>query len=90
MYSCLAVLFFYGRFILLQKEITRNLQKTFLRILIIACLYGIAMEIIQKYFIPNRDFDIYDIAADCVGAIGGFHCSETVCYECPDRRMIYY
>lgn len=48
------------------------LQKTFLRTMIVACLYGIAMEFIQKYFIPNRDFDIYDIAADCVGALGGF------------------
>ena len=41
-------------------------------ILIIACLYGTAMEYVQKYFIPNRDFDIYDIAADVVGAIAGF------------------
>ncbi len=41
-------------------------------ILIVACLYGTAMEYVQKYFIPNRDFDIYDIAADTVGAVGGF------------------
>jgi VanZ family protein len=41
-------------------------------ILIIACLYGTAMEYVQKYFIPNRDYDIYDIAADIVGAVAGF------------------
>jgi len=41
-------------------------------IFIVACLYGTAMEYIQKYFIPNRDFDIYDIAADIVGALAGF------------------
>lgn len=41
-------------------------------ILIVACLYGTAMEYVQKYFIPNRDFDIYDIAADTVGAVAGF------------------
>ena len=41
-------------------------------ILIVACLYGTAMEYVQKYFIPNRDFDIYDIAADIVGAVAGF------------------
>ena len=23
----------------------------------------------QKYFIPNRDYDIYDIAADTTGAV---------------------
>ena len=43
-----------------------------LTILVIACLYGTAMEYVQKYFIPNRDYDIYDIAADVVGAILGF------------------
>jgi VanZ family protein len=26
----------------------------------------------QKYFIPNRDYDIYDIAADTTGAIIGY------------------
>ena len=54
------------------KEGKRNLQRLYLRIVVIACLYGTAMEFIQKYFIPNRDFDIYDIAADVAGAIGGY------------------
>jgi VanZ family protein len=49
-----------------------NLQGLYLRIVVIACLYGTAMEFIQKYFIPNRDFDLYDIAADVAGAIGGY------------------
>ncbi len=38
---------------------------------IIGCLYGIAMEYVQKYFIPNRDFDLYDILADIAGAFLG-------------------
>src|SRR5262249_20322308 len=41
-------------------------------LLIIASLYGIATEFIQKYFIPNRDFSIYDIAADIAGALIGY------------------
>ena len=41
-------------------------------IFIVSCLYGIAMEYIQKYFIPNRDFDVNDILADILGAFGGF------------------
>jgi VanZ family protein len=53
-----------------QKNISYN--KLLLRIAIIASLYGIAMEYVQKYFIPNRDFDIYDIAADVAGALLGF------------------
>lgn len=46
-------------------------NRTF-RILVVACLYGIMMEFIQKYLIPNRDFDIYDIVADSAGAVAGY------------------
>ena len=36
------------------------------------CLcYGIAMEFVQKYFIPNRSFDVGDIIADGIGSIIG-------------------
>jgi VanZ family protein len=60
--------FYYG-----AKLGTKNFPyKQSFFILIIACLYGTAMEFVQKYFIPNRDYDIYDIAADVVGAIVGF------------------
>ena len=41
--------------------------------LVIFCLFsislGIALEFVQLYFIPNRDFDIWDIVADTLGAI---------------------
>ena len=30
------------------------------------------MEYVQKYLIPNRDFDIYDIVADIIGAATGY------------------
>jgi len=30
-------------------------------------LYGIVMEFVQKYFIPNRSFDLKDILADGLG-----------------------
>jgi VanZ family protein len=55
-----------------KREKNNYFYRTSLVILIIACLYGTAMEYVQKYFIPNRDFDIYDIAADVIGAIAGF------------------
>lgn len=36
------------------------------------CLgYGVAMEFVQKYYIPNRSFDIGDIIADGVGCLLG-------------------
>lgn len=34
--------------------------------------YGVAMEFVQHYFIPNRSFDVGDIAADAVGCLIGF------------------
>ena len=41
--------------------------------IIIFCLFsislGIALEFVQLYFIPNRDFDVWDIVADSLGAI---------------------
>ncbi len=54
------------------REGNINLNRKYLRITIIACLYGYAMELIQKYFIPNRDYDIQDIAADVIGAVLGY------------------
>jgi VanZ family protein len=54
------------------KKTNENLRKKYLRITIIACIYGYVMELIQKYFIPNRDYDIYDVAADVLGAIIGY------------------
>ena len=58
-------------------------------ILVIACLYGVATEFIQKYFIPNRDFDIYDIAADLQVQLLVSICSEIKCfgiYKSADTR----
>ena len=55
-----------------RKDLHNGLNKKLFRIFLIACLFGIAMDFVQKYFIPNRDFDIYDIAADIIGAICGY------------------
>jgi VanZ family protein len=52
-----------------EKNNLSNIR--FIIIFVIACLYGIGMEYVQKYFIPNRDFDVYDIASDIAGAVLG-------------------
>jgi VanZ family protein len=44
----------------------------FLYISLSCFLYGIMMEFAQKYLIPNRSFDLGDIAADGVGCAIGF------------------
>ncbi len=33
---------------------------------------GVIMEYIQKYYIPNRSFEVWDIVADSAGSILGF------------------
>ncbi len=38
-------------------------------ITIIGLLFGIAMEFVQKYFIPNRTCDIDDMIADGMGCL---------------------
>jgi len=35
---------------------------------VLANVYGISMEFVQKYWIPGRDYDLADIIADMIGA----------------------
>ncbi len=38
----------------------------------VACLlYGLLMEFVQKFWVPNRSFDPGDVVADGVGAAAG-------------------
>ena len=45
-----------------------KLLRQFFYIFILANIYGIGMEFVQKYFIPFRDFDTSDMVADMIGA----------------------
>lgn len=51
-----------------------NSQKRnwFLAIMLIGIGYGISMEFVQKYWIPNRSFEVMDILADSVGCLLAF------------------
>src|SRR5436305_13094916 len=55
-----------------RKEKNNHSPSRYVLILIIACLYGVATVLMQKYLIINRDYDIYDILADSIGAVLGF------------------
>jgi VanZ family protein len=55
-----------------KKNSQNNIRKIFFQIMIIGFLYGIAMELVQKYFIPLRSFDIGDILADGIGSFTGY------------------
>ena len=41
----------------------------FIRIALAAIVWGIAVEFLQKYFIPGRDFELLDWAADSMGVL---------------------
>ncbi len=55
-----------------RKEKNNQSDSRFVLIVLIACLYGYGTELMQKYIIPNRDYDIYDILADSIGALLGY------------------
>jgi VanZ family protein len=40
-------------------------------LLFLALLYGFFVEFVQLWFVPNRSFDLYDVASDMTGAIIG-------------------
>lgn len=42
-----------------------------LGIVLVVTLYGLAIEFIQKYLVPNRSFDMMDVLADGTGAAMG-------------------
>ena len=54
------------------KNTRSDRRKILFKIMVVGCLYGILMEIVQKYFIPFRSFDLFDILADGVGCFIGY------------------
>jgi VanZ family protein len=49
-----------------------NFLTLFITIAFLCSLYGASMEFVQENYIPNRSFDIWDIAADTIGSFGVF------------------
>jgi VanZ family protein len=43
-----------------------------IRISLAAIVWGITIEFLQKFYVPSRDFDLLDWAADIVGVIIAF------------------
>ncbi|WP_212001410.1 VanZ family protein [Chitinophaga sp. HK235] len=44
---------------------------TLLLFIVIAAVYGFIIELIQKYWVVGRSFDLYDALADTLGAVAG-------------------
>jgi VanZ like family len=54
-----------------KKKKSNSFKNLFILIAVIWFAYGIGMEFVQRYFIPNRSFDVKDIIADGVGCVIG-------------------
>jgi VanZ family protein len=51
---------------------TKNAEKHFVLIMLMGIAYGIVMEFVQKWWIPNRSFELTDILADATGCVLGW------------------
>lgn len=49
-----------------------RLKKWYLQIFLTGVIYGALLEVIQYYFVPDRSFDLEDIAADAAGAVAAY------------------
>lgn len=50
--------------------------KWFFEIAVMAILFGVLMEFVQKYFVPFRSFELADIAVDTLGSLIGYFVSR--------------
>lgn len=48
-------------------------KKTFFIICLLSIAYGVVMEFIQRDYIPNRGFDVWDMIADAAGSLLGLY-----------------
>jgi hypothetical protein len=63
---------FWCRVLFLFNNKKEGLVANFIVIAVLFTVYGIGMELVQKYCISNRSFDIGDILADTTGSLLGY------------------
>lgn len=56
-----------------QAGFTNNSKKKIaIKIALATCVWALTTELIQKYFIPGRSYDLFDWAADSFGILLAF------------------
>jgi VanZ family protein len=69
-FALLVILFYYPTG---KTDATLSSKINYLtRLAIAGILWGITTELIQRFFIPGRSFDLFDWLADSLGAIAAF------------------
>lgn len=70
LFAVLTFLFIYP---VCRLNLTKSVKKnTAIKIALAAWVWALATEFIQRYFIPDRSFDMYDWAADSLGILIAF------------------
>jgi VanZ family protein len=70
LFSILTFLFIYP---VSKLDLTNKVKKnTAIKIALAAWIWALTTEFIQKYFIPDRSFDMYDWGADTFGILSAF------------------
>ena len=60
-------------FLALRKRYTLATQRQLLLSVVLASMtYGVVMEFVQKYFVINRSFDLWDLVADAAGCVARY------------------
>lgn len=54
-----------------RLENKKRINTRYIQIALAFVIYGIAIEFIQRHFIPHRSFDFFDIIADAGGCVVG-------------------
>ena len=60
--------FLWGLYMTKRSPDHRTLLRAFFVFYVIANFFGYSMELVQKYWIPGRDYDLADVIADMAGA----------------------
>jgi len=69
MFTILVILWCWGG--LRARASIQKRKIFFTMIAILGIVYGLGMELVQHYFIPNRSFDTGDLLADAAGCMAG-------------------
>ncbi len=69
MFFLLTILFCYPFSMAGTKRL--NITAVFVKIAFFVILYGIIMEVVQKFLISGRTFDVIDILFDALGSLSG-------------------
>jgi len=67
---------------------TARLLLGFFCFYLLSNIFGVAMEYVQKYWIPGRDYDLADIIADMLGAGLGYGLSNLLLLPGKEKESV--